>query len=958
MAYCLPRALVSKFQAAVDSGFLNPKELGKISSEDRFNRIASVVGEDNASQVNATFEKGILLERRQLGFNNWVRQMRGEMKGQEAQKKRALENVVDKINNLDDRILNPHFEKNFMADLAAEQLGAKVSFEDAKGIFELAQKAKDAKTEWQKDLATKVKYRDYNSPLYKVRIDYGDALKALQDKIDTSKPNGKSFIENALNTLLVPKTAETGIFHLSAFGVQSWGSLGRAATYQALAHQFRYLWDQKHYDELMSYIVSHPDYKTLKDAGLGLVDVSDQLSNREEAIQSSLLQQLNTYVAEQGGKALNLDQPLPINIVGASSRAFTGFLNYQRFTIATQLLDKARRAQGEGFFNQLLDRGTAEGKESLDQQTISDIASTVNNFSGRGNLGPAEGAHKMQQLLNALFFAPRKVVATAQMFNPWEYGRLYGEASKTGNYTAANAAVQNLMSSVVITGAVLGAAKVFGYQVNLDATSQDFLKIVHGEEKYDITGGSAIWLRLLGRLYANREITARNKEIELGGSGYKPLTRADLITKYISGKFSPAASIFSDALMGEDPVGNDFSMTREFRDKMQPIVMGSLISYWRQNPDKSMYDLPVLASILGIQAESPTPPLIRKGMSVWGEPDPVWTDPVRTDFDNKLDATGYIPNFPGDTIKGVKLTDQQYRQYIQMSGTFAKARLQNLLDSPSFGNAKPEIQRLEIKQFIQGARNQAQGTLEKLSKGTSNDIIDKMTRDIKDKYGIADTDSSIEKDVKSYPKVSGGNPDLSKPVASEQELKDQWAKLQVSDYDYGALKASNPLAFLGYLAVKDQGVASEFKTPTSALGITFADKLDKSAEDYPLTKQLLKEAGVDPDSAKGHILLGPEFAEGKNTYTLEHELMHRGIMELIKSGTTPSVSDHTLISANQHLHGSDKHSTELESDPLLDRAPKGEKDKAAWAKDIAGAWADDIDKVQEVAKQLVAKKGF
>lgn len=722
MAYCLPKNEVQKFLAAVNSGLLAPVSLAKISSQERFQRISSVVGEDNAKQVNTLFEKGLLLERRQLGFNNWVRQVSGKMS------LKVLEDVVDKINNLDARILNPTYEKNFLADLAADKVGARVTPEQAKEIFTLGKIAKDAKTEWQKDFATKVKYRDLDNPLYKARIDYGTAIQNLQDKIEEVKPGGRTFLENALDTALIPKTVATGIFHLSAFGVQGWGLLGRTATYEAFAHQFRYLWDQKHYDELMAYIVSHPDYGTLRRAGLGLVDVSDQLSSREEAIQSSLLQRLNTYVAEKGGQALNLDKPLPVNIVGASSRAFTGFLNYQRFTIASQLLDKARRA--------------SEGP--LEETTVNDIAKVVNNFSGRGGLGPAEGVQAMQKLLNALFFAPRKVVATAQMFNPIEYARLYKNGYDTGNYTAANAAVQNLVSSVVITGAVLGSAKAFGYGVNYDPTSQDFLKIEHGSMKYDITGGNAIWVRLLSRLLANKEITARNKEIELNGSGFKPVTRADLVSHYISGKLSPAAGILTDAFMGEDAIGNEFSLEKEIRDRMQPIFMSSILGYYHQNPDKSLYDLPIMASMFGIQAESPTPPLVRHGMTVWGEPMSLLSDPVRPPFEDLLDKTGYVPNFPGNTIRGVTLTDAQYSDYIKLSGPLVRFRLENLIQSPGFNNDNPKIQQISIKKIVDGARKQVQNEIIKQSKGTNNDIIVKVKKDIEDKYGIVDESEQKE----------------------------------------------------------------------------------------------------------------------------------------------------------------------------------------------------------------------
>lgn len=739
MSYCLPKDLVLKFKAAVDSGFLKPIDIAKLTSQERFDRIATVVGEDNAKQVNVLFEKGLLFERRKLGFSNWVKQVSGEMSV------KARENVVDKINGLDERILNPHFEKNFLADLAAEKVGAKVSPEQAKEIFDLAKIAKDAKTEWEKNLDVKAKYRDLNNPIYKNRIDYGDAIRHLQDKIDEVKPGGRGWLENTLDTALIPKTVATGILHLSAFGVQGWGLLGRTATYEAFAHQFKYLWDQKHYDELMSYIVSHPDYHTLREAGLGLVDISDQLSSREEAMQSSLLQRLNTYIAEKGGEALDLDKPLPVNLVGASSRAFTGFLNYQRFTVASQLLDKARRTQEsiEGFAGEILDENS---------QIVNDIVKVVNNFSGRGGLGPAEGVQGMQKLLNALFFAPRKVVATVQMFNPVEYVRLYKnafygdtlkekfskEGFQKGNFTAANAAIRNLVSSLVITGTVLGAAKAFGYGVDYNPTSQDFLKIEHGDMKYDITGGNAIWVRLMSRMLAGKEITARNKEIELNGSGFNPVTRASLATKYISGKFSPAAGIITDAMMGEDAVGNEFSLEKEVRDRMQPIFMSSVMNYFQQNPEKSVYDLPILASMFGIQAESPTPPLIRHGMNTWGEKVSLYSDPVRPPFEIALDKTGYIPNFPGDTIKGVKLTDDQYSQYIHLSGSLSRTRLENLLQSQGFAGANTKIQQLEIKKYVDQSRKQAGALLEQLSMGSDNDIVVKSQKNLEEKYGIED----------------------------------------------------------------------------------------------------------------------------------------------------------------------------------------------------------------------------
>lgn len=184
-------------------------------------------------------------------------------------------------------------------------------------------------------------------------------------------------------------------------------------------------------------------------------------------------------------------------------------------------------------------------------------------------------------------------------------------------------------------------------------------------------------------------------------------------------------------------------------------------------------------------------------------------------------------------------------------------------------------------------------------------------------------------------------------------MKKQWADLLIKDYDYGKLKTSNPLAYLGYQAVKDQGVASYFKTHTTALGITNTDNADPKEEDYPLVSKIMKEAGIDPKSAKGTIMLGPEFAEGKNTYTLEHELMHRGMMELIKTGFKQTLDDHLIIQGNQHLHGSDGHSTELEADLMGNPLKPQYKNDEKAHKEFAEAFREDIDKIQALAKKLI-----
>jgi hypothetical protein len=69
-------------------------------------------------------------------------------------------------------------------------------------------------------------------------------------------------------------------------------------------------------------ISGHPDFDLAKSGGRGITSIDGKLNDREEAIQSSLLQKGSKIVSEKTG--------LP-DLIHSSSRSFTGFLNYTRF---------------------------------------------------------------------------------------------------------------------------------------------------------------------------------------------------------------------------------------------------------------------------------------------------------------------------------------------------------------------------------------------------------------------------------------------------------------------------------------------------------------------------------------------------------------------------------------------------------------------------------------------------
>lgn len=725
-SYCLPRPLVAAFNSATASGgLLDPIKLKAMDSPTRRATIAQVIGEKDAAKVNSLFEEKLLLKYKH-GLNDWVNEI---LAGPEDRK-----NIVDKISKIDQRILDPVNRQAFLEDLAASRLKTRVTEAQAKQIYQLAQQANQAKVDWENSLLQQVSYKDFmNTAARQVtgmsqpviaaardRVRYGNAVINLRDTLEDMKPNGKDFLSRALNVAAIPKTLLTGLLHFSAIGVQLWGvlpsELGHLLiwskdklTFNENPHtsgfieQFKYFADEQNYKNLQAYIVSHPDYKYAVKAKLGLTDLSDKVINREESVPSSYPQEWNEYLKQ------NLGVP---NVFRASSRAFTGYLNYVRFHSFVNLLEGLRNVRPEDV--------------SEDSQLVKDAASVVNNFTGRANLGPGDKAAMLSPIMNSLFFAPRKAVATFQMFSPVEYMRLYYNAAKSGNAAVANQAARNIIGSLMLTGTILylvNAAQPFGYSAQMNPIHADFGKIIGPNgEKYDFTGGNAIWLRLVSRLLDNREINKHNQMTDLG-IGYKATTRAELAEQYLRGKLSPLTGAISDWIAGSTPTGQETTLEGEIEQNIRPIVFENFLNYYYNQPDKAATDFPVLLGMFGVNVESPLPSPSAEGFNFWGEPPTGVTELNRNELDKKMDTLGVYERLPPRTINGIKLTDDQYREYVQLTGALNRTRLGNLFDSKGFQKMPLARQRKMVTDYIKGNQRFIQGKIKAESLGGDNNII-------------------------------------------------------------------------------------------------------------------------------------------------------------------------------------------------------------------------------------------
>ena len=533
--FCLRKELADVFRGKIQSGEIDPKTMSEMTSAQRMGYFSSFMDVANAKEVNALIDSKLLLKNQEQGLINAMQQILG-------QKPSILRDVLSKINRID-KILSPEDKEKFMGDVIAKKLGlpGEVTPEEGKKIADLAQKANDAKKELDK----------YPSDMDR-RIDYGKARQDVIDYIDSLKPHGNPFL-NFSNWWNLPKSSLTSILHFSAPLVQGWGLMSTKAFWKALPRMFTYYSKEK-YDTLNAFITTHPDYNLAVKSKLGLTKVSDKLSMREEAIQSSILEHI----------------PGLKEIVKGSSRAFTGFLNDARFGRYTDLLNAARL------------KGLDLSNESELPKQIADV---VNNFSGRAALGDNDKYASSQALLNNIFFSPRKILATINMFNPEKY-------VNTSAF-AREAAIKQLAGSLIATFAFIQLAHLAGAEVDLDPRSQKFGKIKFGETTFDITGGNAIYGRMIARVASGQTKTSwgeiRNLTLK---------ERQDEIIQYFKNKLAPTDSAILDTI-NNAIAGKPLGIGKRAADEMTPIFIGDMINLVRYDGQNTAAYLASPLAMLG-----------------------------------------------------------------------------------------------------------------------------------------------------------------------------------------------------------------------------------------------------------------------------------------------------------------------------------------------------------------------
>lgn len=436
--------------------------------------------------------------------------------------KQIRTDFLSKVDRLETALSKSEVEQ-YLGDYTTKRLGLEaVTEEEFAAITKLSNKVKD--------LQAKTDITKSDVPLGRAKLDVLDYVNSFN----------KKSADLVTNIAGVPRTAMTS-FDLSAPLNQGWGMVSRRRFYTSLATMFKSAGSKNAFRDLQAEIITHPKYDLAKKAGLRLTDLGSKLEFREEAFMSTLLDKVPG--------------------ISHSQRAYTAFLNKLRMDSFSDLVKKAEVA-GEN---------VTSGAKATE-----DLAKVVNNFTGGARVGKVEGA---VPLLNAVFFSPRKITSTLQMFNPSNY--INPKISKTARLEAT----RNLIGSLALSAGVISLYSLLtGKKQESDPTSSDFGKIRSGDTRLDVSGGNATYLNILSRIITQKIKSASGASRDLG-TGYGETSGFDLIAQFIRYKLSPNASFLIDAITGENAIGEKKTISESAIDRFKPMFGDSVVELLKSDTD-------------------------------------------------------------------------------------------------------------------------------------------------------------------------------------------------------------------------------------------------------------------------------------------------------------------------------------------------------------------------------------
>ncbi len=574
---CLPFEKARDFREALKDKTLDVGKLLNMTSEERVAMFEKYAGED-ATKVNLLFEEKLVLKNRMTGLKNWASKV-GQIGRYDPAKKAKLNELISAYRaKQQERIFSPKENESFLADLAEEVLGTRITREEAEVVFELSNKVETSLREnfngkeWTSESAAKeygaakVQLENYVEALKegdqslmtlvkekasslketfkedKPRFVYDVLIGSLKQIADTSI----SLVASVDNSFLGRQGLKTLMTHPSAWwpgAKKSFVDFGKTLT----GHQMK--------DALMADIYSRPNYIN------GGYERAKLIPKNEEQFPTSLPERI----------------PVLGRVFTASKVAFEGSAVRMRADLYDLVAKIAEK----------------NGLDVTDKVWQKDIGRMIGSLTARGQWGErGEGT-----LVRVLLWAPKMLKAN------WDVLTVHSGGMGLETAFARKQAALNLTKIVAETAAVIMIANAIKPgSVETDPRSTDFAKLKIGNTRFDLTAGAGSLIVLASRIatLSTKSSTGLIRPLNTGEFGSS--SALDVLYQFLEGKTSPPIRVVVNFLKGRDYKGEKPTIGGEIISSTVPIFLQNALEL---KDDRSVAAvLGVLLDGLGINANT------------------------------------------------------------------------------------------------------------------------------------------------------------------------------------------------------------------------------------------------------------------------------------------------------------------------------------------------------------------
>jgi len=731
MAWCLLPKFADEFLAAIKDGRLSPERLMAMSSAERRAAFSEIVGPESAHEINASFESKLLLQDQKAGLVRWA----SKVGGLTEPARRDILNTIGKL----DRVLNPDDEHAFLEDLAAKKLGVTVTAEEAKNIFRLTQEAEALRT------APSDRFSG-------VTDEFLTATENLKAYISSLKPvsAARSIGMNAAviarnNLLMNPATPiKTTIGQLENSAIEAVVRRVASGSLTGLNHDLSVAAKNEAWETYRKTGLNVAGMETLNDTGrLGEGRRFDIQGG--SASNNAILRALETgvrNVAALSNKVI-IDWAHVAPFTKFYQNAFYDMANIVSSNVAKTegAVGEAARARAEELFRDATKvvPETQEGAmvRHMAQQQGARVTSTNSTVTARLAMGVKDALNKAVWGLGDALMPIAKIPANI-IWNGIENAGvgiplgvrdifLGREKMQSADLAARYEGAAQLGKGIQTIARTFGTVAVAAYFAS-QLSAGDFRKDRFGQS----------YVRI-GHIWINMEYVSAVSPALAGMMTAKMDATPDQSTgqwvgDYIGGaagalKHAPGISELSDLADSVSRAGKatGFKQYAEnfFTSRAIPAFLANMMK--GRVIDRLFFGAHGVETEEQVKEDKYTTAMHKSvnGMSVWGTPQS--HNDLNDPINKALEQDDYAPSFPEQKIRGIKLTNDQYAQYVQTAGRLAHMRLEEVIGMPGW-DAVPRSARVStIKSVIRSTREAAANEIMLQSQGSSHDILKQAT---------------------------------------------------------------------------------------------------------------------------------------------------------------------------------------------------------------------------------------